>query len=89
MIGGLTVPEVKLVANGENNPEGMAALNRSAELLLKLKIHELKGDRSQSEMIFLLDSLGFKSGEIIRLLGATAGTVRPILSRGRKKKKKG
>ena len=70
------------------NLEGLEALNRSIELLLRLKIHELKGDRSQSEMILFLDQAGFKSGEIIHLLGATAGTVRPILSRGRKSKKK-
>ena len=63
-------------------------IRRLIELLLKLKIHELKGDRSQSEMILLLDSLGFKSGEIIRMLGASESTVRPILSRGRKNKKK-
>jgi len=77
---------VQPVANG--NLEGVEALSRSTELLLRLKIHELKGDRSQSEMILFLDKLGFKSGEIIRLLGATAATVRPILSRGRKNKKK-
>jgi len=76
------------MANGEGNLEGIEALSRSTELLLKLKIHELKGEKSQSEMILFLDTLGFKSGEIIRLLGATAGTVRPILSRGRKKKKR-
>jgi DNA-directed RNA polymerase specialized sigma24 family protein len=76
------------VANGDVNLAGMEALNRSVELLLRLKIHELKGDQSQSEMILFLDGLGFKSGEIIRLLGATAGSVRPILSRGRKNKKK-
>jgi DNA-directed RNA polymerase specialized sigma24 family protein len=76
------------VANGEGKLEGIEALSRSNELLLKLKIHELKGEKSQSEMILFLDTLGFKSGEIIRLLGATAGTVRPILSRGRKNKKK-
>jgi hypothetical protein len=64
-----------------------AALNRSIELLLKLKVAELKGDRSQSEMILFLDSLGFKAKEIVNLTGASPATVHPILSRGRKKKK--
>ncbi len=76
------------MATGEGNLEGIEALSRSTELILRLKIQELKGDRSQSEMILFLDALGFKAGEIIRLLGATASTVHPILSRGRKKKKK-
>ncbi len=68
--------------------EAVQDLSRSIELLLKLKIAELRGDRSQSEMILFLDSLGFKSGEIIKLMGASAATVRPILSRGKKNKKK-
>lgn len=76
------------MANGEGNLEGIAALNRATELLLRLKIHEIKGERSQSEMILYLDTLGFKAGEIIRLLGATAATVHPVLSRGRKNKNK-
>jgi DNA-directed RNA polymerase specialized sigma24 family protein len=69
----------------ESASQGFDELGRAAELLLRLKIHELRGERSQSEMIALLDSLGFKSGEIIRLLNASEGTVRPILSRSRKK----
>ena len=38
--------------NADSGPDGMSTLNRSIELLLKLKIHEIKGDRSQSEMIY-------------------------------------
>ena len=66
--------------------EALSQIERSIELLLKLKISELKGDRNQSETILLLNSLGFKSGKIIKYLGASQKTVRPILSRGRKKK---
>jgi len=68
--------------------EALQSIEHSIELLLKLKISEVKGDRSQSEMILLLDSLGFKSGEIIKFLGASEGTVRPILSRAHMKNKK-
>jgi hypothetical protein len=71
----------------DNNNDALGNIHRSIELLLKVNVHEMKGDRGQSEMIVLLDSLGFKSGEIIRVLGASEGTVRPILSRLKKKKK--
>ena len=73
-----------------DNPtvEVLKDISRTLELLVKLKIHELKGDQNQSEMIRLLDSFGFKSGEIIRLLGASQTSVRPILSRARKRKTK-
>ena len=70
----------------QNGDVENGGFERTLELLLKLKIQELKGDRNQSEMILFLDSLGFQSGEIIRLLGVAAGTVRPTLSRARKKK---
>lgn len=71
-----------------NEAEALQELNRSIELLLKLKVAELKGDRSQSDMILFLDSLGFKSGEIIKLTGASGASVHPILSRARSSKKK-
>ena len=53
----------------QNGDVENGGFERTLELLLKLKIQELKGDRNQSEMILFLDSLGFQSGEIIRLLG--------------------
>lgn len=74
--------------NDDNSNLETLGLERSIELLLKLRIHELKGDGNQSETIRFLDSLGFRSGEIIKLLGAPEGTVRPILSRARAQKKK-
>ena len=66
----------------------LRTIERSLELLLKLKVQELKGDRSQSEMILLLDSLGLKSGETVKVLGAPPASVRPILSRAHTKKRK-
>ena len=68
--------------------ETLKALERHSQLLLKLKVAELRGERGQKEMILLLDSIGFRSGEIIDLLGAAPNTVRPILSRAHKKKTK-
>ena len=73
---------------GTDSSRDLQSIERALELLLKLKVQELKGERSQSEMILLLDSLGFKSGEIVKCLGASPATVRPILSRARSKKKK-
>jgi len=68
--------------------DAVQELARSVELLLKLKVAELRGERSQSELILFLDSVGFRSGEIISLTGAPGATVRPILSRAKKTKKK-
>jgi len=73
---------------GNGTLKALQSIDRSIQLLLKLKISEIKRDRSQSEMILLLDSLGFKSGEIIKVLGASEGSVRPIISRAHKKDKK-
>lgn len=67
--------------------KALHGIDRSLKLLLRLKISELRGERDQKEMILLLDSLEFKSGEIIDLLGAAESTVRPTLSRAHKKKK--
>jgi DNA-directed RNA polymerase specialized sigma24 family protein len=66
----------------------LQAVERFLELLVKLTVQQLKGDKSQSEMILLLDSLDFKSGEIANFLGASTATVRPILSRAHGKRKK-
>ena len=73
---------------GNGTLKALQSIDRSIQLLLKLKISEIKRDRSQSEMILLLDSLGFKSGEIIKVLGASEGSVRPNISRAHKKDKK-
>ena len=72
--------------NTVNETTDGGGMERLVELLLKVKVHELRGDRGQAEMILLLDTLGFTSGEIIRFLGAPAGTVRPLLSRAHKNK---
>jgi hypothetical protein len=72
---------------GTEDTRDFQTIERSLELLLKLKTQELRGERSQSEMILLLDSLGFKSGEIVKFLGASAASVRPIVSRAHRKKK--
>jgi DNA-directed RNA polymerase specialized sigma24 family protein len=66
--------------------DALRGIDRSLRLLVRLAISQLRGERDQKEMILLLDSLGFKSGEIIDHLGAAESTVRPTLSRAHKKK---
>jgi DNA-directed RNA polymerase specialized sigma24 family protein len=69
----------------DDNQDVLEDIRRSLDLLLRLKIQEIRGDRSQTEMIHLLGSLGCPPAEIARLIGTTSGTVRPILSRARRR----
>lgn len=54
---------------------------RSVDLLLRLKIDEVKGQRSQKEMIHFLSSLGAGGGEIASFLNVNRTTVDPELSK--------
>lgn len=70
----------------ESDPaEGLA---RSFDLLLRLKIEEIKGDRSQREMIRMLGAMGATAPEIASLLRISLTTVAPELSKARTPKKK-
>lgn len=76
-----------------NREDPIQNVARSLELLLRLKIEEIRGDRSQTEMIGLLGRLGATAAEIAAMLGAEVKTVAPILSRakgsGKKKSRAG
>ena len=68
----------------ETSLEGdVAKIARSVGLLVRLKVDEIKGDRSQSEMIRVLAELGASAAEISSLLNARRTTVDPIVSRAR------
>lgn len=69
-----------------NESDALTSLARSMDLLLRLEVQNLKGKRNNTEMILLLDSLGFRPAEIATVLGTTSTTVRPILSKSRLKK---
>jgi hypothetical protein len=56
---------------------------RSLELLVRLKIDEIKGFRNRADMIRLLANLRATTPEISSLLGVPITTVTPIVSRGR------
>ncbi len=65
--------------------ELLVGLKRSLNLLLKLKIQEIRGDQSQKDLILLLDSLGCRPTEIAELLNTGVTSVNPVLSRSRRK----
>lgn len=67
--------------------ETIATLNKLVEVLVKLKLEEVKGERSQKDMILLLGTMGCSSMDVAKLLGVKETTVYPILSRARGKKK--
>jgi hypothetical protein len=58
------------------------------EILVKLKLEEAKGSRSQRDMIRFLGSLQIPSGQIATLLGISRTTVDPELSKARSSKPK-
>jgi len=62
----------------------LAQIARTLDLLLKLKVDEVRGDRKSQEMIFLLHSYGCTPKEIANALGKTTNDVSPVLSRAKK-----
>lgn len=64
----------------------LTEMTRLLQILVRLNLRAMRGDRSQSEMILLLDSVGCGHAEIADLLGVTSNSVGPVLSRARKKK---
>lgn len=73
------------------SPRDVEMLERIAdatELLVKLALQQFQGERTQNDMILLLDSLGCAPGKIADYLGTTTKTVYPALSRARKRGRK-
>ena len=64
--------------------EILLSMARSLNLLVKLKVKEVQGDRNNTEMILLLHSLGCRPVEIAEALGKTSNDVNPVISRARK-----
>lgn len=62
-------------------------INESLDLLIRLKISALKGDRTQKDLILFLDALSVPGARIADLLGTSTQTVYPTISRNRKKQK--
>jgi DNA-directed RNA polymerase specialized sigma24 family protein len=70
----------------ENDSATGQGVARHLELLVKLAVHSIQGERNQTEMILLLGGLGFRTAEIASVLGAPKSSVAPILSRAGKQK---
>jgi len=63
--------------------EPIEQLVRSVDLLIRLKLQEIRGDRSQKEMILLMGEMGATGAEIASLLGINRTNVAPVLSKAR------
>jgi DNA-directed RNA polymerase specialized sigma24 family protein len=60
--------------------------NWALELLVKMKVDEIRGNRSDAEMVLYLSRLGCPPSRIAHLLTVPTTTIYPILSKARKKK---
>jgi DNA-directed RNA polymerase specialized sigma24 family protein len=60
-------------------------MTRLLEILVRLNLHNMKGDRSQNDMIALLDSVGCGQSEIADFLGTTTNTVNVTLYKAKRK----
>jgi hypothetical protein len=69
--------------NMAGQPEPIDRLTRAVELLLKLKAEELRGNRTQKEMIHLLANVGATGAEVASILGISTTIVHPEMSRAR------
>jgi DNA-directed RNA polymerase specialized sigma24 family protein len=59
---------------------------RLLELLVRIEVYKLKGERNKTEMVLLLGELGFSSSEIVAALNVPMSTVAPIVSKAKRAK---
>jgi len=74
-----------------NESDELSVLNkitRLLEILVRLNLQTIRGDRTQRDMILMLDSARCGPSEIADLLGTTSNTVNVSLSNEKKKKRK-
>lgn len=62
-------------------------IERSIQLIIKLKLADAQAGKSQKETILMLGSLGCSAAEIADLLGVARTSVAPTLSRAMGKKR--
>lgn len=65
--------------------DSLERIERLLDILVRLKLRELKADRNQTETILLLGEVGMTGGEIASLVGISRKTVDPTLSKARRK----
>lgn len=83
--------ENKVVVRDARRDDELGALNKMArllEILTRLNLQTMRGERNQREMILMLKQVGCGPSEIADLLGTTANTVNVTLSSAKKKRKK-
>lgn len=70
----------------------LESISRTLDILLRLKIREVRFEddfeKTQKDMILLLDNLGLTIDEICEYLGAPRNSVAPTLSREKARFKK-
>ena len=74
-----------------NEMDQLSVLNGISHLLVllvRLNLESIRSDRSQTDMIVVLDSVGCRQTEIADLLGTTSNTVNVTLVRAKKKNRK-
>lgn len=75
-----------------NQNDDLSLLNkmtRLLEILVRINLQSMRGDRTQREMILMLDSVNCGPSEIANLLGTTSNSVNVSLSNAKKMKRKG
>ena len=77
----------KSAVNSDENGELILfrKMTRLLEVLVRLNLRSMKGDRSQNDMISLLDSVGCGQSEIADLLGTTTNTVNVSLYKAKRR----
>jgi DNA-binding CsgD family transcriptional regulator len=78
----------KSIAGESETPLLLKRVTRLLEILVRSNLNSLRGNRSQTEMIVMLSSIGCAQAEIADLLGTTSNTVNVTLYNEKKKKKK-
>jgi len=71
-----------------DEPEDLIVLRKMTRLLeifVRLSLQNMRGDRSQNDMIALLDSVGCGQSEIADFLGTTTNTVNVSLYKAKRK----
>ncbi len=66
----------------------LSRMTRLLEILVRLNLQTMRGDRMQKDMILLLDLIGCGPSEIADLLGTTSNTVNVSLSTAKRENRK-
>jgi DNA-directed RNA polymerase specialized sigma24 family protein len=67
----------------------LTKITRLLELFVRINLQLNRGDRTQRELVIVLDSIGCGPSEIVRLLGTSSNTVNVALSKAKKSKDQG